>query len=58
MPTGIKLCSTTSFFSMPINKLLLAQNMCGTPKEKYLSILSLKNNIYTIVSLVIIQKQG
>jgi hypothetical protein len=36
---------------MLINNLSLAQNKCGTPKEKNLSILSLKNNLYTIVSL-------
>ena len=34
MPTGKKLYLTTSFFSKPINSLLLAQNKSGTPKIK------------------------
>jgi hypothetical protein len=49
----------TSFFSKPINSLLLAQNKCETLKKKNINILPLKKQPITpFVSLVIIKKQG
>ena len=49
-----------SFFSKPINSLLLAQNKSRTPKAKssYTPSKKKKNTHNTLISLVIIQKQG
>ena len=49
----------SNFFFKPINSLLLAQNKSGTPKANiYVYSLQKKKFNNTLISLVIIQKQG